>query len=110
MVQETRVQSQIVIPKTQKMVLDASLLNIQYYKVSIKGKMQQFREWSSALSYTSFVVAIETTVANFTFSCHNRWEEIIGIKCFKGGNSCEHKFLAGLKKIIRKQLYGIIKW
>ena len=27
-----------VIPKTKKMVLDASLLNIQYYKVRIKGK------------------------------------------------------------------------
>ena len=27
-----------VIPKTQKMVLDASLLNTQYYKVQIKGK------------------------------------------------------------------------
>ena len=28
-----------VIPKTQKMVLDASLLNIQHYKVRIKGKL-----------------------------------------------------------------------
>ena len=27
-----------VIPKTQKMVLDASLLNTQHYKVRIKGK------------------------------------------------------------------------
>ena len=27
-----------VIPKTQKLVLDASLLNIQHYKVRIKGK------------------------------------------------------------------------
>ena len=26
-----------VIPKTQKMVLDASLLNTQHYKVQIKG-------------------------------------------------------------------------
>ena len=26
-----------VIPKTQKMVLDASLLNTQHYKVRIKG-------------------------------------------------------------------------
>ena len=30
-----------VIPKTQKMVLDASLLNIQHYKVQIKGKVEQ---------------------------------------------------------------------
>ena len=33
-----------VIPKTQKMVLDASLLNIQHYKVRIKGKVEQSRE------------------------------------------------------------------
>ena len=41
-----------VIPKTQKMVLDASLLNTQHYKVRIKGKVEQFRERSSALPYT----------------------------------------------------------
>ena len=33
-----------VIPKTQKMVLDASLLNTQHYKVRIKGKVKQSRE------------------------------------------------------------------
>ena len=42
-----------VIPKTQKMILDVSLLNTQHYKVRIKGKEEQSREWSSALSYTS---------------------------------------------------------
>ena len=31
--------------KTQKMVLDASLLNTQHYKVRIKGKVEQSREW-----------------------------------------------------------------
>ena len=41
-----------VIPKTQKMVLDATLLNTQHYKVGIKGKVEQSRERSSALSYT----------------------------------------------------------
>ena len=41
-----------VIPKTQKMVLDTSLLNTQQYKVGIKGKVEQFRERSSALPYT----------------------------------------------------------
>ena len=30
--------------KDSKMVLDAALLNTQYYKVSIKGKEEQFRE------------------------------------------------------------------
>ena len=42
-----------VIPKTQKMVLDAALLSTQHYKVRIKGKVEQSREWSSALPYTS---------------------------------------------------------
>ena len=40
------------------MVLDAALLNTQHYKVRIKGKVEQSREWSSALLLLS-VVAIE---------------------------------------------------
>ena len=39
-----------VIPKTQKMVLDASLLNTRHYKVRIKGKVEQSRKRSSALA------------------------------------------------------------
>ena len=42
-----------VIPKTKKMVLDAILLNTQHYKVGIKSKVEQYRERSSALPYTS---------------------------------------------------------
>ena len=42
-----------VIPKTLKMVLDASLLNIQQHKVHIAGKVEQYREKSNALPYTS---------------------------------------------------------
>ena len=42
-----------VILKTQKMVLGVALLNTQHYKVRIKGKLEQSREWSSALPYTS---------------------------------------------------------
>ena len=34
------------------MVLDTSLLNTQQYKVHIKGKVEQSREKSSALTYT----------------------------------------------------------
>ena len=41
-----------VIPKTQKVVLDASLLNTQNFKVRIKGKVERSRERSSALLYT----------------------------------------------------------
>ena len=33
-----------VIPKTQKMVLDASLLNTQHYKVRIKSKVEQSKK------------------------------------------------------------------
>ena len=41
-----------VIRKSLKMVLDTSLPNSQQYKVCIKGKVEQSREWSSALSNT----------------------------------------------------------
>ena len=42
-----------VIPKTLKMVLDTCLLNTQQYKVCIEGKVEQFRDRSSDLPYTS---------------------------------------------------------
>ena len=42
-----------VIPKTQKIVFDAALLSTQHCKVRIKGKVEQSRERSSALPYTS---------------------------------------------------------
>ena len=62
-----------VIPKTQKMVLDASLLNTQIYKVRIKGKVEQSREgvapsptpWCSSYRKGSFGLP-STMVANFT--------------------------------------------
>ena len=41
-----------VIPKTPKILLDASLLNTQHYKVRIKGKVEQSREKCGALRYT----------------------------------------------------------
>ena len=47
MVRETGVQSQV---ETQKMLLDAALLNTQHYKVRIKGKVEQSKERSNALS------------------------------------------------------------
>ena len=47
-----------VIPKTQKMVLDASLLNTQHYKVRMKDKVEQSRERSNAPPHLG-VVAIE---------------------------------------------------
>ena len=41
-----------IIPKTQKMVLDASLLNTQHYKVRIMDKAEQSRKRSSTLPNT----------------------------------------------------------
>ena len=63
-----------VTSKIQKMVLDASLLNTQHYKVRIKVKVEKSRE-RIAPSPTFGVAAIEkgafglpsTMVANFTF-------------------------------------------
>ena len=63
------------IPKTQKMVLDASLLNTQQYEVRIKGKVEQSSEKGGRPPLHLGVVAIVngalgsplTTVANFTF-------------------------------------------
>ena len=48
-----------VIPKTQNMVLDASLLNTLHYKVRFKGKVEQSRERISAHPKTFYIVAIE---------------------------------------------------
>ena len=58
------------------MVLDASLLNTQHYKVGIKGKVEQSRERSSAFPLYLGIAAIEkeafnsalTKVAKFTYS------------------------------------------
>ena len=51
MARETWVQTQVDIPKTQKIVLDAFLLNTQYFEVRIKGKVEQSSERSNALPY-----------------------------------------------------------
>ena len=41
MIRETKVQSQVEsYQRLKKMVLDASLLNTQHYKVEIKGKVE----------------------------------------------------------------------
>ena len=50
MVRETGVQSQV--ESNQKMVLDATLLNTQHYKVRIKGKVDESKEWSCAFPNT----------------------------------------------------------
>ena len=65
-----------VIPKTQKMVLDASLLNTQHYKVRIKGKVEQSREgvapspthWCSSYRKGSLRVTLDYGHQLFIFS------------------------------------------
>ena len=46
------IQSRVIL-KILKMVLDTSLLKNYRYKVRIKSKVEQFRERSSTLPYTS---------------------------------------------------------
>ena len=63
------------IPKTQKMVLDPALLNIQHYRVRIKGKVELIQGMELRPPLHLGVVAIEkgafgspsTKVANFTY-------------------------------------------
>ena len=53
MVQETGVQSQVEsYQRLKKVVLDATLLKTQHYKVRIKSKVEQSREMSCILLYT----------------------------------------------------------
>ena len=53
MAQETGVQSQVEsYQRLKKRVLDTSLLNIQHYKVRIKGKVEHSIERSNAIPYT----------------------------------------------------------
>ena len=68
------IQGRIIL-KTQKMVLDASLINTQHYKVWIKNRMEQSKERNGALQHLG-VVAIEKkafrspsiTVASLTYN------------------------------------------
>ena len=53
-----------VIPKTKKMVLDATLLNTQHFKVRIKGNVEHLG--AVAIEKGAFG-SPSTTVANFTY-------------------------------------------
>ena len=90
-----------VIPKTQKIVLAASLLSTQYHKVWIKGKVEQSRERGSALSVekgafespsimvTNFISVIIIS-PNFKINRHQSLSEIrrtYFIYCYQSGNS-----------------------
>ena len=57
MVPETGVQSQVESYQRikKKTVPDAALLNTLHYKVRIKGRVEQSREWSCSFPYTSML-------------------------------------------------------
>ena len=57
----------LVIPKTQKMVLDAPLLNTQHYKVLIKGKWISPRKRVAPFPALFCVVAIEKRAFGLLF-------------------------------------------
>ena len=76
MVRKSEVQSPgRAIPKTQKILLDAALLNTKFQKVRVEGKEEQSKERSSVSPLHLGVVAIEkgayespsTKAGNFTF-------------------------------------------
>ena len=54
MIQENGVQSKVKsYQRLKKVVLDAALLSTKHYKVRIKGKVEQSKEWSGTFPYTS---------------------------------------------------------
>ena len=76
MTRSTWVQSQVELyQRLKKMVLDTFLLNTRQYKVEMKGKVEQSKERSSALTYTiekGVFGSPSTKVANFTVSADRR--------------------------------------
>ena len=67
-----RDQPQVESYLRQKMVRDATLLNTQHYKIRINSKVEQFKKWSCALSYSSAIEkgafgSPSTKVADFTY-------------------------------------------
>ena len=82
MARETWVQSQVEsYQKTQKMVLDASLLNTQHYKVRIKGKVEPSREgvapspthWCSSYRKGSLRVTLDYGRQLYLFLSNNNY-------------------------------------
>ena len=108
-----------VIPKTLKMVLDATLLDTQHYKVRIKSKVEQSREWSTRPPLHLGVVAIEkgafgspsTTVANFTYLqqvTSSTWTVMV-THCKLACTKILQNFWLTLVFIITKHVYEIKK-
>ena len=106
-----------VIPKTQKMVFDATLLNTQHYKVSIKGKVEQSREgvvpfaipqcsscWKGAFRIPSTRVAdlFPKIWYHFTYTGYFRETDInLKFKDLTNSFSNDFKFLQHVQKQLR---------
>ena len=81
-----------VIPKTKKMVIEVTLLNTQHYKVSIKRKVEQSREWSTALPNVSVLSLLKrspsTKFTNFTYFLYEIWTNYFDPEiCFIEGHN-----------------------
>ena len=81
-----------VIPKTQKMVLDASLLNTQHYKVRIKGKVEQSRE-GVALSPTPWCCSYRKGSLQVTLD-YGRQLYLLTLLICISNNSIKHQSFA----------------
>ena len=79
-----------VIPKTQKLVFDAALLNTQHYKVRIKGKVEQSREW---------------VVPSLTPRCSSYWKGASGSLSTKIDNFFTYLKAKKLSKSVHIYLY-----
>ena len=81
-----------IIPKTLKMVLDNSLLNIQQYKVRIEGKVEQSREvaiekgafWLPSSMIANFILLY---IPIFQFRCTVKKFQVF---LFNTNNSIQH--------------------
>ena len=80
MAKETRIQSLVKsYQRLKKVVLDATLLNTQYYQVQIKGKVEQSRKKNLhppldviAISKGAFELP-STMITNYTYLYKNSW-------------------------------------
>ena len=96
-----------IIPKTLKMVLDTSLLNTQQYQLRIKGKVEQSRERSSALSYTSVWKLLKREpsgrprLRSPTLLINTNNLQLYGIKCSYHLYKNLRHFLNGKKKFLK---------
>ena len=68
-IRKTGVQSQVESYQTQKMVLDATLLDIQDYKIRIKDKVEQSKERSNAfpLHVAKFTLSLSLSLSIYIY-------------------------------------------